>query len=190
MHEQPNVIDVNVQAVSVLVLLNWYFHINPVLCPRIVILRLDQLTSTNTTVSDICTVFVLLFYCAIVFVLYFLGPHGRNGPIQKCNGIMGTSLFWTFLIGQDVFCEDAGLAQCNLRGRKLNFWIGPFCKSKIIKCLRHKTGFIWKYLFNNTIVQVDSGMSWRSDGMSCANCGMNWHWYEFTSFPCVTPASF
>ena len=48
-----------------------------------------------------------------------------NGPFQKCNGILGTSLFWLNFIGQDVIYEDAEIAQCVLRGLKLNFWISP-----------------------------------------------------------------
>ena len=47
-----------------------------------------------------------------------------NGPFQKCNVILRTSLFWLNFIGQDVIYEDVEIAQCVLRGRKLNFWIG------------------------------------------------------------------
>ena len=43
------------------------------------------------------------------------------GPFQKCNGILGTSLFLINFIGQDVNYEDAEIALCDLRGRKLNF---------------------------------------------------------------------
>ena len=61
----------------------------------------------------------------------------NNGPFQKCNVILGTSLFWLALIGQDVIYEDAEIVQYNLRGRKLNFWIGPLPHIVLFLLLLH-----------------------------------------------------
>ena len=87
-----------------------------------------------------------------------------SGSFQKCNGILGTSLFCVNLMDQDVIYENAKIAHYVLRGWRLNFWNNqlaqiPGCIGNPFCCCHSSCGKLsalcWAVIWFCGAMQID-----------------------------------